>query len=828
MKSLLKVQYRHLKKYWKQTLMSWLSIMIVVSLMTAVIATFSGFYSSYKLSSLKYGEQYNVYFRNVKDVDALIESGEDIVKYEYTSKVGDITAVDFNAEQHSPQTFLLYALHNEDFSFIKQGSQQTLLSGRLAENNEEMHVSEMMLEALNLDDPIGHKLDVRWADGSKSAVTIVGVVDRQYAYDNQTKSAMMSYDNTVYVQFENDTKSFEKSVISMMESNNLIDEDVVFNDFRNELLGLSDNKNIMWKVVVVMASVLLGLFTLTSIFTLYNTLNISLESKAKSLSLLSTIGVTKNQIRRSLFFEMFLTTIPCVVIGLMGGFLVSQGIFNMSYPILSNTSLFGYNIMEFAKPTLTMELISGIFIVSFIVVYIPLLRSIRNIFKESSIELIRESKRITINKKKEKTRFIKLFWGQAGVLAYKNTVRDRKKYLGLKRSLIIGTVSLVLIASFLASSLDLASAKLDHGNYAIQIEKQNIDSSAFDDIRSQIEENEDVSSTFKVTTESGRLGIWHHNDVFDEELRYLLRHKIIVLDDKDFNTLYPSVNLHEIVVNDYFEGVISDYNNGRMQISRHLTDLKVGDLVHFYTYDGTDGKSMSKTSEYPIGLKVDTFDGASSVLKFFYNESIIRSEVLVNYIVSQTLFDRIESESPYQFVLNRSLLIETEKADAVETSLIRMKPIFSIRNLASDYTQDKNVYDVIVKILFSVMGLILLMTVTSILNTTISEQDRRKGEYAILESVGMTRKDMCKMLLYESVFTIGKVIVYSIVLSFGLSYGLYAIVRKVIWMPEFNFRLDYLLYAIIGSTLILITQTLISTSMFNRESVIERLKSQKY
>ncbi|MCX2638052.1 FtsX-like permease family protein, partial [Klebsiella pneumoniae] len=164
--------------------------------------------------------------------------------------------------------------------------------------------------------------------------TIVGVVDRQYTYDNQTKSAMMSNENTVYVQFENDTKGFEKSVISMMESNNLIDEDVVFNDFRNELLGLSDNKNIMWKVVVVMASVLLGLFTLTSIFTLYNTLNIGLESKAQALSLLSTIGATKKQIRRSLFFEVFLTTIHCVVIGLMGWSLVSQGIFNMSYPIL--------------------------------------------------------------------------------------------------------------------------------------------------------------------------------------------------------------------------------------------------------------------------------------------------------------------------------------------------------------------------------------------------------------------------------------------------------------------------------------------------------------
>lgn len=827
MKSLLKVQYRHLKKYWKQTLMSWLSIIIIVCLMTAVIATFSGFYNSYKLSSLKYGEQYNVYFRNVKDVDALIESGEDIVRYEYASKVGDITRVDFNAEQHSPQTFLLYTLYNEDFSFIKQGSQQTLLSGRLAENNEEMHVSEMMLEALNLDDPIGHKLDVTWIDGSKSVVTIVGVVDRQYTYDNQTKSAMMSNENTVYVQFENDTKGFEKSVISMMESNNLIDEDVVFNDFRNELLGLSDNKNIMWKVVVVMASVLLGLFTLTSIFTLYNTLNISLESKTKSLSLLSTIGATKKQIRRSLFFEMFLTTFPCVVIGLMGGSLVSQGIFNMSYPILSNTSLFGYNIMEFAKPTLTMKLILGIFIVSFIVVYIPLLHSIRNIFKDSSIELIRENKRISINKKKEKTRFIKMFFGQAGVLAYKNTVRDRKKYLGLKRSLVIGTVSMVLVASFLASSLDLASAKLDYSNYAIQIEKQNIDSNTFEDIRKQIEENEDVRSTFKVTTESGRLGIWRYNDVFDEELKYLLRHKIIVLDDKDFNTLYPSVNLHEIVVNDYFEGVISD-DNRKIQISRHLTDLQVGDFVPFYTYDGTDGKSMAKLSEYPIGLKVDTFDGESSVLKFFYNESIIRSEVSVNYIVSQTLFNRIKSQSPYQFILNRILLIDTVQAESVEISLNKTFPLFHVRNLASDYAQDKNVYGVIVKILFSVMGMILLMTVTSILNTTISEQDRRKGEYAILESVGMTRKEICKMLFFESVFTMGKVIVYSIVLSFGLSYGLYAIVRKIIWMPEFNFRMDYLFYAIMGSTLILITQTLISTSMFNRESVIERLKCQKY
>lgn len=829
MKSLLKVQYRHSKKYWKQTLTSWFSIIIVVSLMTAVIATFSGFYNSYKLSSLKYGEQYNVYFNNVKDVDALLESGEDIVKYEYASKVGDITGVEFNSEQHSPQSLSLYALHNEDFTLIKQGSQQTLRSGRLAENSKEMLVSEMLIEALDLDDPIGKELDVTWADSTKSVVTIVGVVERQYTYDNQTKSDIKSDDNTVYVQFKNDAKDFEKSVISMMHSNNLTDEDVVFNHFRNELLGLSDNKNIMWKVVVVIASVLLVLFTLTSIFTLYNTLNISVESKAKSLSLLSTIGATKKQIRRSLLFEMFLTTIPCVVFGLMGGVLVSQGILNMSYPILSNKSLFGYNIMEFAKPTLTMELILGIFVVSFIVVYIPLLRSIRNMFKQSSIELIRENKRIRINKKKEKTSYVKRFLGQIGVLAYKNTHRDRKKYLGLKRSLVIGIVSMVLITSFLASSLDLASAKLDNGNYSVLVGTQSIDFNVFDDIRKQIEESDDVKSTFKVTTEAGYLGIWRYDKVFDNELRKLLRHKIIVLDDKDFNILYPSVDLHEIVVNDYFEGVISDYNNNRrISISRHLTDLQVGDFVPFYTYDGTDGKSMSKTSEYPIGLMVDVFDGESSPLKLFYNESIMRNEVSVNYIVSQALFDRIESESPYQFVPNRTLLIETEEADAVEAILNEMYPSFYVRNLDLYNTQDKDVYDVIVKILFSVMGMILLMTVTSILNTTISEQDRRRGEYAMLESMGMTRKEMRKMLFYESAFTMGKVVFYSILLSFGLSYGMYAIVREMIWMPELNFRIDYLFYAIIGSMLILITQTLISTSMFNRESVIERLKSQKY
>lgn len=101
-------------------------------------------------------------------------------------------------------------------------------------------------------------------------------------------------------------------------------------------------------------------------------------------------------------------------------------------------------------------------------------------------------------------------------------------------------------------------------------------------------------------------------------------------------------------------------------------------------------------------------------------------------------------------------MIDTVQAEAVETSLNKTFPLFHVRNLASDYAQDKNVYDVIVKILFSVMGMILLMTVTSILNTTISEQDRRKGEYAILESVGMTRKEICKMLFLNLYLQWGK------------------------------------------------------------------------
>lgn len=825
MKSLLKVQYRHSKKYWKQTLTSWLSIIIVVSLMTAVIATFSGFYNSYKLSSLKYGEQHNVYFNNVKDVDVLLENGEDIVKYEYASKVGDIKGVEINAEQHSPYTLTLYTLHNEDFSFIKQGSQQTLLSGRLAENSTEMVVSEILLNALSLMDPIGKELKIRWVDGSNSVVTIVGVVEKQNIYDNQTKIDINSKDNTVYVQFKNDAKDFEKSVISMMKSNNLTEEDVVYNHFRNELLGLSDNKNIMWKIVVVMASLLLSLFALTSIFTLYNTLNISIEGKAKSLSLLSTIGATKKQIRRSLFFEMFVTTIPCVVIGLLGGVLVSQGIFNMSNLVLSNKSLFGYNIMEFAKPTLTIELILGIFIGSFMVVYIPLLRSIRNMFKQSSIELIRENRRIKINKKKEKTHFINRFLGQSGVLAYKNIVRDRRKYSGLKRSLVIGIVSTVLITSFLASSLDLAAANFDYGKYSVYLEMNNMDNENLEILRNEVEDLEGVKSTAKASKEIGFLEIGNVETKYSNEKGIISGNAITIIDDRDFMVYFPNIDLNSIVVNDYFVGNISNfYTNRKVSINEKLTDLSVGDYLSFYTGD----KGNEYISEYPIGMVTDSYKDTSSSLKFFVYETVYKNEVSAQYVVSESLFQNIQEQSPYKFLVNRILLIETDEAEAVEIKLNEMYPSFHIRNLDSFGKQDQEVYDVIVKILFSVMGMILLMTVTSILNTTISEQDRRRGEYAMLESMGMTRKEMQKMLFYEAVFTMGKVISYSIVLSFGLSYGLYAIVRELIWMPEFIFRIDYLSYAIIGTAIILITQTLLSTSMFNRESVIERLKSQKY
>lgn len=825
MKSLLKVQYRHSKKYWKQTLTSWLSIIIVVSLMTAVIATFSGFYNSYKLSSLKYGEQHNVYFNNVKDVDVLLENGEDIVKYEYASKVGDIKGVEINAEQHSPYTLTLYTLHNEDFSFIKQGSQQTLLSGRLAENSTEMVVSEILLNALSLMDPIGKELKIRWVDGSNSVVTIVGVVEKQNIYDNQTKIDINSKDNTVYVQFKNDAKDFEKSVISMMKSNNLTEEDVVYNHFRNELLGLSDNKNIMWKIVVVMASLLLSLFALTSIFTLYNTLNISIEGKAKSLSLLSTIGATKKQIRRSLFFEMFVTTIPCVVIGLLGGVLVSQGIFNMSNLVLSNKSLFGYNIMEFAKPTLTIELILGIFIGSFMVVYIPLLRSIRNMFKQSSIELIRENRRIKINKKKEKTHFINRFLGQSGVLAYKNIVRDRRKYSGLKRSLVIGIVSTVLITSFLASSLDLAAANFDYGKYSVYLEMSNMDNENLEILRNEVEDLEGVKSTAKASKEIGFLEIGNVETKYSNEKGIISGNAITIIDDRDFMVYFPNIDLNSIVVNDYFVGNISNfYTNRKVSINEKLTDLSVGDYLSFYTGD----KGNEYISEYPIGMVTDSYKDTSSSLKFFVYETVYKNEVSAQYVVSESLFQNIQEQSPYKFLVNRILLIETDEAEAVEIKLNEMYPSFHIRNLDSFGKQDQEVYDVIVKILFSVMGMILLMTVTSILNTTISEQDRRRGEYAMLESMGMTRKEMQKMLFYEAVFTMGKVISYSIVLSFGLSYGLYAIVRELIWMPEFIFRIDYLSYAIIGTAIILITQTLLSTSMFNRESVIERLKSQKY
>ena len=308
-------------------------------------------------------------------------------------------------------------------------------------------------------------------DYSAPGYTIITKMENQEA--NDEVSVGQSGETNVYISLKDPSKTYEFSDY-LQDKLEISEYSITVNESLLQYMGIFKS-NRMGDFITIMATIVIVIILVTSIFVIYNSFNISLTERTRELGMFSSIGATSTQIRKSIFFEGFLLGIISIPLGIIVGILAIwivllfvNGIINSgSTPLIDNFNL---------KLTVSYSAIGIAILISVIMIVISLLRPSYRAGKITPIDAIRESSDVKIknkkkNKKEKKYRITKKLFGIEGVIARKNFKRSKKKYRTTIFSIFLSVVLFISMNSFVENTFKVSSLEYDNQEYNISVYK---------------------------------------------------------------------------------------------------------------------------------------------------------------------------------------------------------------------------------------------------------------------------------------------------------------------------------------------------------------------
>lgn len=142
-----------------------------------------------------------------------------------------------------------------------------------------------------------------------------------------------------------------------------------------------------------------------------------------------------------------------------------------------------------------------------------------------------------------------------------------------------------------------------------------------------------------------------------------------------------------------------------------------------------------------------------------------------------------------------------------------------------EMVKEQNAIILVVSIfLYGFITVISLIGITNIFNTITTNMNLRKKEFAMLKSVGMTKKEFNRMIRLESIFYGLKSLIFGIPIGIGLSYGIFKMFNSNAG-SEFIFPLNSILISIVFVAVIISIIMKYSMSKINKQNIIETIRN---
>jgi putative ABC transport system permease protein len=200
-------------------------------------------------------------------------------------------------------------------------------------------------------------------------------------------------------------------------------------------------------VLYSLAAILVLLIMAGSISLIYNAFSISVSERTQQIGILSSVGATKRQIRKSIMFEAMFVSIIGIPIGVL------SGLAGIGVTLLCVGNKFPSLWSRGAPYTLSLQVnlwtVVTAVLFALITVYISAWIPSRRATRITAIEAIRQTNDIYVNAKDIRTsKLTYRLFGLEGVLARKHFRRSRKRYRTTIVSLFMSIVLFISASTF--------------------------------------------------------------------------------------------------------------------------------------------------------------------------------------------------------------------------------------------------------------------------------------------------------------------------------------------------------------------------------------------
>ena len=869
-----KLTTKSLKLNKKRTIVTIIGIILSVALITAVASMAVSFKESYiKFEKANRGDYHYAFLDVNAEELADFKNNRAIEKYYLTKQLG-YAKIEESKNEYKPYAFIM--------EMDKQALESLgikLVEGKMPENSNEIVIPTSLKTNGRVDYKVGDVITLnignRVTDGYKltqmnpyngeetfeasktKTYKIVGRIERPsygiepYTAPGYTFITLIDNNNNegIYNVYARYTKNALKNeykvtanilgikediydktkgglvVADQNEEKEIVEElekakyNIDINKTLIELDTLSFSESTM-RVLYSTAGVVVSIIIVTSVFCIKNSFDISITEKIKQYGMLASIGATKKQIKRNVYFEALILGLIGIPLGILSGLLATFILIQ-----ISNALLKGMMNMNLIFSTSILAILISVLLGS-ITIYFSARKSAKRASKTSPISAIRSNEDIKIKAKKVKSpKIINKIFGIGGEISYKNLKRNKKKYRTTVVSIIVCTSVFIALYSFM--NLGYRMIEIHYGkqeyNIRVYLDEEN-------------EDNEELAKEISALENIDRISIQKSAAYIIKNPKYtekFIKYEgienreeengitVISIGKQEYenylkklNLKYDDVKDKAILINNSFAQVYDDKNQIFTQEEIDIYSYKNGDTLkgNILKMD-TSGIKVAKYIEKDLEIAKTTN------IRPLGLENAVGTAYI---IVSDEYMDNFMPRKSRTIYINSSN--EEKLQDRIEK--IVEGQIYDLLNGAKEEKNMRSMYALIQIFLYGFIIVIALIGITNIFNTITTNMELRSREFAMLKSIGMTKKEFNRMVRLESLFYGTKSLLIGIPIGVGLSYLIYKALTAGLVVIKYEVPVVGILISIIAVFALIFCIMKYSINKINKQNTIETIRNE--
>jgi putative ABC transport system permease protein len=588
-----------------------------------------------------------------------------------------------------------------------------------------------------------------------------------------------------------------------------------------------------------LATIIITIIIIASIFVIRNSFAISITEKTKLYGMLASVGATSKQIRHNVLFEGYVLGI----IGIPAGLLLGTGVIYLLVVILNALlgSMLNGISFAFALPWWVAAVSA---VLSAVIILLSTLSSAFRASRIAPITAIRSNNDIKINKKKsyKSPKFIKKLFGVGGEIAYKNLKRSKKKYRTTVISIIVTVAMFISISTFIEYGMKITGDHFKDIPYNITVHAYNkLSYDEYENIYKRIIADTDINSSIKACENyyGNIVGLtdYYTEDAKAAELQGGDLAYVFGVDNKSFKEYvtalgynYDDVKDKALITNDF-----KYYNSDNILIKGKEFDLPMNTVVKLYpngnpSYTEDDIKEIQKTDPDFV-YNPDDYKSVDLVIYDTINKEVpgsIVSSIMStlnegSVLVSEDYFKKLFAEDN-DYTTRVVVIDSADPANTVEYINNLDIENLDVFNVNEQKEQMNAVVLIIAIFAYGFIIVISLIGITNVFNTINTNMRLRSKEFAMLKSIGMTKKEFNRMIRLESLLYGLKSLLIGVPLGLLGGYAIFKATGNTI-MLDYSFPTMAVLISIVFVFFVVWLIMRISISKVNKQNIIETIRN---